>query len=341
MRKPVIVIGGAIFALVVLILFGNFIWNSIHESSKAYDAEVFIEISPGTSAQEIGRQLVTQGVIKDEFIYRTALWWSGRSHALQAGEYQFSKPLSAVAVIERLARGDVYTRPITFPEGLTIADMSAIYESHGFGSAQNFIEATRDISAISKLDQQAMNLEGYLFPETYMLPNDTQASVLAMMMVSRFKVVYEEELTRLTPEEQELSIRELVTLAGLIEKETAHDDERQLVASVYINRLRIGMPMQADPTLIYALQQAGQYDGNIRKGDFSFDSPYNTYKYPGLPPGPIASPGRASIAAALNPADMPYLYFVSRNDGTHAFSRTLAEHNLNVRRYQRPYSRKQ
>ncbi len=341
MRKPVIVIGGAIFALVVLILFGNFVWNRIHESSKAYDAEVFIEISPGTSAQEIGRQLVAQGVIQDEFAFRTALWWSGRSHALQAGEYQFSKPLSAVAVIERLARGDVYTRPITFPEGLTIADMAAIYESHGFGSAQNFIEATRDISAISKLDQQAMNLEGYLFPETYMLPNDTQASVLAMMMVSRFKVVYEEELNRLTPEEQELSIRELVTLAGLIEKETAHDDERQLVASVYINRLRIGMPMQADPTLIYALQQAGQYDGNIRKVDFSFDSPYNTYKYPGLPPGPIASPGRASIAAALNPADVPYLYFVSRNDGTHAFSRTLAEHNLNVRRYQRPYSRKQ
>ena len=340
MRKPVIVIGGVIFALVVLILLGNFVWNRIHESSKAYDAEVFIEIPPGTSAQEIGRQLVAQGVIQDKFAFRAALWWSGRSHALQAGEYQFSKPLSAVAVIERLARGDVYTRPITFPEGLTIADMSAIYESHGFGSAQNFIEATRDVSAIIKLDQQAMNLEGYLFPETYMLPNDTQASVLAMMMVSRFKVVYEEELNRLTSEEQELSIRELVTLAGLIEKETAHDDERQLVAGVYIKRLRIGMPMQADPTLIYALQQAGQYDGNIRKVDFSFDSPYNTYKYPGLPPGPIASPGRASIAAALNPADVPYLYFVSRNDGTHAFSRTLAEHNLNVRRYQRPYSRK-
>lgn len=341
MRKPVIVVGGVIFALVVLILLGNFVWNRIHESSKAYDAEVFIEIPPGTSAQEIGRQLVAQGVIQDEFAFRAALWWSGRSHALQAGEYQFSKPLSAVAVIERLARGDVYTRPITFPEGLTIADMSAIYESHGFGSAQNFIEATRDVSAIIKLDQQAINLEGYLFPETYMLPNDTQASVLAMMMVSRFKVVYEEELNRLTPEEQELSTRELVTLAGLIEKETAHDDERQLVAGVYINRLRIGMPMQADPTLIYALQQAGQYDGNIRKVDFSFDSPYNTYKYPGLPPGPIASPGRASIAAALNPADVPYLYFVSRNDGTHAFSRTLAEHNLNVRRYQRSYSRKQ
>jgi len=341
MRKPVIVIGGVIFALVILILLGDFLWNRIHEPSRAYDAEVFIEIQPGTSAQEIGRQLVAQGVIQDEFAFRAALWWSGRSHALQAGEYQFTKPLSAVAVIEQLVRGDVYTRPITFPEGLTITDMSVIYESHGFGSAQDFIEATRDVLAIIKLDQQAMNLEGYLFPETYILPNDTPASVLAMMMVSRFKVVYEEELHRLTSEGQELSVRELVTLAGLIEKETAHDDERQLVAGVYINRLRIGMPMQADPTLIYALQQAGQYDGNIRKSDFSFDSPYNTYKYPGLPPGPIASPGRASIAAALNPADVPYLYFVSRNDGTHAFSRTLAEHNLNVRRYQRPYSRKQ
>jgi len=341
MRKPVIVIGGVIFALLVLTLFGNSVWNRIHEPSKAYDAEVFIEIPPGTSAQEIGRQLVAQGVIQDEFSFRAALWWSGRSHALQAGEYQFTKPLSAAAVIERLARGDIYTRPITFPEGLTITEMSAVYESHGFGSAKDFVEATKDVSAIMKLDQQATNLEGYLFPETYMLPNDTVASVLVMMMVSRFQVVYEEELHSSTSEDQKLSIRELVTLAGLIEKETAHDDERQLVAGVYMNRLRIGMPMQADPTLIYALQQTGQYDGNIRKGDFSFDSPYNTYKYPGLPPGPIASPGRAAIAAALNPADVPYLYFVSRNDGTHVFSRTLAEHNRNVRRYQRPYSRRQ
>jgi UPF0755 protein len=138
-----------------------------------------------------------------------------------------------------------------------------------------------------------------------------------------------------------LSVRQLVTLASLVEKETARPDERPAVAGVYANRLRIGMPLQCDPTVIYALQQAGTYDGNIRRADLAFDSPYNTYRYPGLPPGPIAAPGRGSLEAAAAPADVPYLYFVSRNDGSHVFARTLAEHNRNVRQYQIEYFREQ
>ena len=218
--------------------------------------------------------------------------------------------------------------------------MSKLYEEHGFGRARDFVQAARNVERISDLDPDATDLEGYLFPETYALPRDAPASTLIDAMIDRFRAVYGDEM-RAGPVVQELTTRQLVTLASLVEKETGKPDERPIVAAVYRNRLKIGMPMQADPTIVYVLERAHKYDGNIRRGDLAIDSPYNTYKYPGLPPGPIASPGKASLDAALMPRDVPYLYFVSRNDGSHVFANTFAEHTANVRKFQIEFFRNQ
>ena len=341
MRKLAI----ALVVLVVLIaasaaLTRTAIWGRLHDPFKGYPGEEqFVVVTPGTGTAAIGRRLVEAGIIRDELAFRAALWWTGRSQTLQAGEYRFDRPLAAVDVIERLARGDVYTRRLTFPEGLTIREMAAIFEMRGFGSRAAFIKAAANASLIESLDPEADDLEGYLFPETYALPRDVPAARVIAMMVDRFRAVYTDEW-RGRAEAQELTTRQVVTLASLVEKETAQADERPVVAAVYRNRLKIGMALQADPTVVYAMQKAGKYNGNIRRDDLAIDSPYNTYRYPGLPPGPIAAPGARSIEAVLTPASVAYLYFVSRNDGSHVFSQTLEEHNRNVREFQILYFRR-
>src|SRR6185295_7487598 len=198
--------------------------------------------------------------------------------------------------------------------------------------------AAKHPAPIRDLDPAAQDLEGYLFPETYSLPRRTDAPTLVRLMVAAFNRAFTPEL-RAAAAARNRSVRQAVTLASIVEKETARADERPTVAAVYGNRLRIGMALQCDPTVIYALQRAGAYTGNLRHDDLSFDSPYNTYRYPGLPPGPIASPGRASLEAAVHPAAADYLYFVSRNDGSHEFARTLEEHNRNVQKWQVQYFR--
>lgn len=317
------------------------VWDRIHEPYKGYEgAEQFVDIPPGMSSTAIGRSLVAAGVIESDTVFRVALRLSGNVRGLKAGEYRFDHPISAVEVIDTVTRGDIFARRITFPEGLTILEMAKLYESRGFGPARDFTAAAADASLVKDIDPSARDLEGYLFPDTYALPRRTPASRLITQMVGRFRATYDDNL-RSHAEEREMTTREVVTLAALIEKETAAAAERPLVAAVYTNRLKIGMGLQADPTVVYALQKAGKYDGNIRREDLALDSPYNTYKYRGLPPGPIAAPGKASLEAAVSPAEVPYLYFVSRNDGTHAFAATLDEHNANVREFQIQYFRDQ
>ena len=330
-----------VLAIVAVGIGGSVLLGRISDPYKGYEAqEQFVEIPPGAGTSEIRRRLIEAGVVRDEFVFRAALRWTGRSQSLQAGEYRFDRPMSASEVIEKIARGDVYARRLTFPEGLTIREMARLYEAREFGKRDEFITAAANASIIRDLDPEAPDLEGYLFPETYALPRGTPAARLIAMMVNRFRASYTEELQQ-RAKEKGMTTRAVVTLASLVEKETGKEEERPLVAAVYTNRLRIGMGMQADPTVVYALEKAGRYDGNIRREDLAFDSPYNTYKHPGLPPGPIASPGEASLRAALNPADVKYLYFVSRNDGSHVFAETLAEHNRNVQEYQVLYFRRQ
>jgi UPF0755 protein len=330
------------FLFVVLLLAGGavaFMYMRVNQPYRGYGAaEQFVELPAGSGSLGIGQRLVAGGVVRDLSTFRTALWMSGQGRHLKAGEYRFDRAMTPFEVIDKIARGEVYVVNVTFPEGMTIAEMAAIVESHGLGSAASFKEAARNASLVRALDPEAKDLEGYLFPETYALSRHADAVKLVALMVSRFEHVFTPEL-RQAAAARNLTVRKAVTLASIVEKETARGDERPLVAAVYTTRLRIGMPLQCDPTVIYGLMKAGRYSGNIHKEDLSFDSPYNTYRYPGLPPGPIASPGRASLEAAVNPADADYVYFVSRNDGSHEFARTLDEHNRNVQKYQVQYFR--
>jgi UPF0755 protein len=308
------------------------LWTRMHEPFRGFTGEQFVDIPQGAGSRAIARRLADAGVVSDTWTFRAAVRFLSRGQALKAGEYRFADPASPLDVVERLARGDVYTDAITFPEGLSIDEMAEIFESRGLGTARSFREAARDVHAIADLDPAAQDLEGYLFPETYPVTRKIDAPALVASMVDRFKTVYA-ELTK-GRQAGELNTRQVVTLASLVEKETARADERPIVAAVYRNRLAIGMGMQADPTVIYALRKRGHYDGNIHRVDLGIDSPYNTYRYRGLPPGPIAAPGRAALEAALNPADGKFLYFVSRNDGSHVFAETLTQHNANVQKFQ-------
>lgn len=333
----------AIFLAIVAAAAGGGAWWAYSRVQAAYrgtaDAETFVEVPSGTGPVGIGARLVGAGVVQDAWTFRAAVLVSGRARELKAGEYRFDAPMSALEVVDKMARGDVYKRMITFREGLTIAEMAAVFEERGFGTAADFSTAAQNAALIRDLDPDAHDLEGYLFPETYALPRHTPASQVVAQMVAGFRKAFDAEL-RAAAAADGLTARQVVTLASLVEKETASGAERPLVAAVYRNRMRIGMGMQADPTVIYALQRAGKYDGNLSKSNLQFDSPYNTYRYAGLPPGPIASAGRASLAAAVKPASVDYVYFVSRNDGTHVFASTLAEHNRNVRTWQVEYFRK-
>jgi UPF0755 protein len=332
----------AVFVLVIVVIAGAaaaVLFFRLGEPYRAYDGtEQFVEIPQGAGSRAIGERLVAGGIVKDPLTFRLALWRSGKARQLKAGEYRFEHAMTAAEVIDKLARGDVYTVSVTFPEGLTILDMAKIYESHGLGTVKAFSEAAKDVTAIRDVDPAADDLEGYLFPETYALPRKSDASSLVKQMVGGFRHALTPAI-RDAAAARNLSVRQLVTLASIVEKETARAEERPTVSAVYQTRLRIGMPLQCDPTVIYALIKAGRYDGNIHRDDLSFDSPYNTYRNPGLPPGPIANPGRASIEAAARPADADYLYFVSRNDGSHEFARTLEEHSRNVQKYQVQYFR--
>jgi peptidoglycan lytic transglycosylase G len=311
----------------------------LNEPFRGYEgAEQFVDIPSGASTRSIGDALLAKGVVRDEITYRLALWASGDARRLQAGEYRFDHPMTAREVLGKIARGEVYTIAITFPEGLTIAEMSKIFEGHGFGSAASFVAAAHNAPLAKSFDPDARDLEGYIFPDTYTVPRRTDANALVHLMVERFEKVVTPEM-RQAAADRGVTVRQLVTLASIVEKETAQPAERPEIAAVYSNRLKIGMALQCDPTVIYALARAGKFDGNLRREDLAFDSPYNTYRYPGLPPGPIAAPGKASLDAAAHPAAADYLYFVSRNDGSHAFARTLDEHNRNVQHYQVQYFR--
>ena len=335
-------VGGLAILIILGILAGaGWLYYTVGRPYKGYAGpEQFVEIAPGSSPAAMGRVLAEAGVVPSAASFRTAVWLRGSGRRLQAGEYRFDTPISPAEVVNKLARGDVYLQPITFREGLNIRQMAAVFEERGFGAARDFIKAASNAELIRPLDPQAQDLEGYLFPDTYTLPRSVTAEQLVSRMVARFE-------QSLTPQVREqaaargLSVRQLVTLASLIEKETGKGEERPLVAAVYANRLKIGMGLQCDPTVIYALERAGRYTGNLTRENLKFDSPYNTYRYAGLPPGPIAAPGKAALEAAADPADVPYLYFVSKNDGSHAFATTLEEHNRNVHQWQVQYFRDQ
>ena len=343
MLRRIVILVGALLVLggVGVVVVVNELSDRIAASYRGYaSAEILVDIDPGDSIQTIAERLAAAGVVRDNWTFRLAAWLSGRERELQAGEYHFEQALSAIEVVDTIVSGKVHLRPITFVEGWTIVEMARTFQDAAFGTAEAFLSAARRVELIEELDPTATDLEGYLFPETYSLPRGATADDLVEVMVAEFRQAFSVNL-REEAERRRMTVRAVVTLASLIQKETGSLEEHQLVSAVYNNRLRIGMPLQCDPTVIYALQLADLYNGNLTRANLEFDSPYNTYRHAGLPPGPIASAGKAALQAALRPADVGYLYFVSRNDGTHAFANTLNEHNRNVRRFQVEYFRRQ
>ena len=290
----------------------------------------FALLRPGWSTRHIAQVLQRQGVIRSSAAFLMLQYAEGLK-TLKAGEYKFEEPASAWDVWRRLVRGDVYARTVVVPEGYNIYDIAAVVEQAGLGPASDFLAVAQgDTSLVRDLDPEAKTLEGYLFPDTYQFTRIDSAHDIAAAMVRRFR-----------QEAQKIGLlgnrdmHRIVTMASIVEKETAVPEERPLVASVYYNRLAKNMPLAADPTVIYAALLAGRYRGTIYQSDLQFDSPYNTYKYPGLPPGPIANPGVASLEAALHPAQSIFLYFVSDNNGHHRFARSPEEHARNVASYRR------
>ena len=315
-------------AALVLAIAGWFIWAALLPVTPA--ETTFVLLRPGWSTRHIAQTLQRQGVIRSSAAFLILQYAEG-ARTLKAGEYKFEEPASASDVWRRLVRGDVYARTVVVPEGYNIYDIAAAVEQAGLGSADEFIAMAKgDTALVRELDPDAKTLEGYLFPDTYQFTRIDSMHDIAAAMVRRFRQEAQKIGLLGNP-----NMHGIVTMASIVEKETAVAEERPLVASVYYNRLERNMQLAADPTVIYAALLAGRYRGTIYQSDLQFDSPYNTYKYPGLPPGPIANPGVASLEAALHPAQSDFLYFVSDNNGHHRFARSPAEHARNVASYRR------
>jgi UPF0755 protein len=300
-----------------------------------------IVIEPGQGGRQIINRLATNGLIERPLLTRLYLRFALPDESLKAGEYSFGDAMTPLEIIDKLVHARVITHRVTILEGLTIEETAEHLAASGFGSVERFLEVMRSPKLISSLDPEARDLEGYLFPDTYAFASDTSEAEIVRVLVAHTRRQIERFVQPRLDTESSRSLREVVILASIVEKEALVDTERPVIAGVYSNRLERRMGLYADPTVIYALKKRGTWDGNIRRSDLQVDSPYNTYRYPGLPPGPIGSPGLASLQAAAQPADVPFLYFVSRNDGTHAFAETLAEHNRNVYLWQKKYWRDQ
>ncbi len=329
--------GGMFFGLFLLALIcaGGAAWFVFLPAGPA--SETFVEIPPGSSSTQIGVQLEKAGVVRSRYGFDLVRIW--KRGVLKAGEYRFDRAAPVTEVYARIVRGDVFTLPVTIPEGATRFDIAARVEQAGLVKKEDFLTATvNETALIADLDPQARSLEGYLFPDTYRFPRKATATQIATAMVRRFRTAAagiglgtstgNADTTR--------DVHSVVTLASLVERETAVNAERPLVASVLTNRLAKKMPLMTDPAVIYGLEVEGKWRGSIYQSDLAHDTPYNTYRHAGLPPGPIANPGLPSLRAALDPAATSYLYFVAAGadpQGKSRFAATLDEHNKNVASY--------
>jgi len=311
-------------------------------SPTAPTGPTIVMLHPGYSTRRIASELKSAGIIRSEDAF--VLWhYFRRRRSLKAGEYLFEKPANIIDIQKRLRRGDVYFQTVVVPEGYTMFDIARAVEAAGLGSAEDFLKvAQSDTALIADIAPDAQSLEGYLFPDTYEFTRMMSMQEMAAAMVKQFRQVAR-QIGLITPTSTEIvdpsslpySRQTIVTMASIVEKETAVAEERPLVASVYWNRLAKKIALDADPSVIYAELLAGTYSGALHHADMQFRSPYNTYKYAGLPPGPIGNPGKSALEAAMHPAQTDYYYFVADAQGRHRFARTIEEHNKNVAAYRR------
>jgi UPF0755 protein len=308
------------------------LYRQVFRPFQGYARSVVVRIESGMPVSAIARRLQEQGVIASAELFTRYYRMFHSASKLKSGEYLFDVPLSMRQIIRKLEQGKSILYKVTVQEGLWIGETAQALEAAGLFPAAEFVRAAGDPAPIRDLDPQAEDLEGYLFPDTYLVSRDITAREMAALMVDHFRKSFGNAFVW-RARDIGFTVRQAVIMASLVEKETANRDERFLVSSVFHNRLRKGMLLDCDSTIVYALKKAGLYDGDLRWVDLKGDSPYNTRRHRGLPPGPIASPGYAALEAALYPESSDYLFFVAKGGGSHYFSRTLAEHNRAVRRY--------
>jgi UPF0755 protein len=326
MRRLLRLAGLLLLLAIAAAIFGLY---RLSQPYQGFSDATFVDLPRGLSTLDIAVRLADAGVVRTRWDFLAARLAAGR-RALKAGEYRFTTPATPAEVLDRLARGDAFYYTLVVPEGKNLFDIAVSVEQIGVFQADRFRKAASDPSLIRDLDPQAPSLEGYLFPDTYKLTRHTKPEDLCRLMTARFREVWRGLAISGNP-------HDLVTLASLVEREGKLAEERPMIAGVFHNRLRLGMKLDCDPTTIYAAQLDGRYRGTIHRSDLDSLNPYNTYQHPGLPPGPIANPGLASLHAALHPAATEALYFVARPDGSgsHQFSKDIAAHQKAVGIYRR------
>lgn len=322
-----------VFILVVFLSLGLGLFL-ISPADREGKEEVFI-VRDGSSLREVAQDLEKGGLVKSKTLF--VLWsrMMGHSKGIKSGEYILSASMPPVKILEKLRRGLILTHIITIPEGYTREEIADLLDAKELVDRNLFLSLMEEEAVLQKYGVSGPNLEGYLFPDTYQFGRGVSPSLVIDTMVRRFWQMVGPFTDR--ARETGMSMGEIVTLASIVEKETGRREERALIASVFLNRLKRGMRLESDPTVIYGLER---FDGDLRKKDLAQESPYNTYLVHGLTPGPICSPGLESIKAVIFPAQTEYVYFVSKNDGSHHFSKTLSEHNRAVEKYQRRKGKK-
>jgi UPF0755 protein len=313
--------------LLIAVVGGAFIYYRLSQPYQGFSQPVFVEFARGTSTRAIADTLAQKGVIENRWLFLAAR--ALRRRNLQAGEYKFDKPASPLDVFGRIARGDIYYMELLVPEGFNMFDIADAVGKLGTIRPEVFLAAAKNPALIRDLDPHAPSLEGYLFPNKYRIYRHTTAQQLCRMMTDEFRMQWMKLQTH-------ANVHNTVTLASMVEREARLPEERPVVASVFDNRLRIGMRLDCDPTTVYAALLQNRYHGTSHRSDLANTSEWNTYQHAGLPPGAIANPGLGSIKAALSPAETQYLFFVAKADGTggHTFSESLAQHTAAVSQYQ-------
>lgn len=332
MTRSVTILGKILGTLVLFVLIlgmGVYVYYNLPYDDRM--RPVRLVVPEGATLDQTAGLLEEQGVIRFHLVLARMARVMGKDRSIRAGEYSLHSSMSPREVLRRLCRGEVILHKVTVPEGMTVRQIATLLEKMGFASQEEILAASREVGFMRALGFEEDSLEGYLFPETYHFAMGIPPGEILKAMVQRFHSVYGSAL-RARQSENGRGLHEVVTMASIVEKETGSRKEMPLIASVLVNRLRIGMPLQCDPTVIYGIED---FDGNLTREHLLAPNPYNTYLNKGLPPGPICNPGLDALTAVLYPADTSYLYFVSRNDGTHLFSPTLKEHNRAVEKYQK------
>ncbi len=323
-----VIITGLSFIIIAALISGAGLYLTRPLQDRGED-QVFI-INEGMALKEISSDLEQRGLIRSKFVFMVWARIMGYSRKIKAGEYKLNPSMAPIRIMEILTRGVILTHTVTIPEGFSIEQIAGVLFKQDLAPRDEFIAYALKSDSPSIYGIEAPSLEGYLYPDTYFFARGLSVSSIVDVMVSRFKEMISPLNGRIG--QSGMSLNEVITLASIIEKETGREEERPLIASVFLNRLRKKMRLESDPTVIYGIKN---FSGNLQKKDLLYHTPYNTYLIRGLPPGPIASPGLASVMAVLSPADTDFLYFVSKNDGSHYFSKTLLEHNRAVNMFQK------